>query len=399
MRLYILFILLLTSYSVSAQRICTGTADISIQAATQQTNAIIPGTILNEQTIVIPVVVHIIYNNSYENISEEQIKSQIDAINADFNRSNADFSKVPSVFAKLSGNANIRFELAKTDPNGRVTSGIIRKKSTRLMWSDDDKIKSAAFGGDEAWDAKSYLNIWICNTVPGLTGYATVPGSDLTKDGVVVRFDAFGTTGKVNVPYHKGRTLTHEVGHWLGLQHLWGDKQCGDDGIQDTPKQRSGNSGDPVFPKLTVCNSTPDGEMFMNFMDFTNDASMGLFTEGQKNVMRAQFGANGKRNSFLNSKGLTSAWNNTQVTTNQTSTPQVSIYPNPVINGNISISLNGLDNSGKHFAIVAANGQIVKTGYFNQAKVEVNVSHFPAGIYQVRLTDVGSNLFAKFVKQ
>jgi hypothetical protein len=399
MRLYILFILLLTSYSVSAQRICTGTADISIQAATQQTNAIIPGTILNEQTIVIPVVVHIIYNNSYENISEEQIKSQIDAINADFNRSNADFSKVPSVFAKLSGNANIRFELAKTDPNGRVTSGIIRKKSTRLMWSDDDKIKSAAFGGDEAWDAKSYLNIWICNTVPGLTGYATVPGSDLTKDGVVVRFDAFGTTGKVNVPYHKGRTLTHEVGHWLGLQHLWGDKQCGDDGIQDTPKQRGGNSGDPVFPKLTVCNSTPDGEMFMNFMDFTNDASMGLFTEGQKNVMRAQFGANGKRNSFLNSKGLTSAWNNTQVTTNQTSTPQVSIYPNPVINGNISISLNGLDNSGKHFAIVAANGQIVKTGYFNQAKVEVNVSHFPAGIYQVRLTDVGSNLFAKFVKQ
>lgn len=399
MRLYILFILLLTSYSVSAQRICTGTADISIQAATQQTNAIIPGTILNEQTIVIPVVVHIIYNNSYENISEEQIKSQIDAINADFNRTNADFSKVPSVFAKLSGNANIRFELAKTDPNGRVTSGIIRKKSTRLMWSDDDKIKSAAFGGDEAWDAKSYLNIWICNTVPGLTGYATVPGSDLTKDGVVVRFDAFGTTGKVNVPYHKGRTLTHEVGHWLGLQHLWGDKQCGDDGIQDTPKQRGGNSGDPVFPKLTACNATPDGEMFMNFMDFTNDASMGLFTEGQKNVMRAQFGANGKRNSFLNSKGLTSAWNNSQVPTNQTSTPQVSIYPNPVITGNISISLNGLDNSGKHFAIVAANGQIVKTGYFNQAKVEVNVSHFPAGIYQVRLTDVGSNLFAKFVKQ
>ena len=234
--------------------------------------------------------------------------------------------------------------------------------------------------------------------MPGLTGYATVPGSDLTKDGVVVRYDAFGTTGKVNVPYHKGRTLTHEVGHWLGLQHLWGDKQCGDDGIQDTPKQRGGNSGDPVFPKLTTCNATPDGEMFMNFMDFTNDASMGLFTEGQKNVMRAQFGANGKRNSFLNSKGLSSAWNNTQISTDLTSSPQVSIYPNPVVNGNISISLNGLDNSGKHFAIVASNGQIVKTGYFNQAKVEVNVSNFPAGFYQVRLTDIGSNLFAKFVK-
>ncbi|MEY3246018.1 MAG: hypothetical protein RL253_1185 [Bacteroidota bacterium] len=399
MRLYILFILLLTSFSVSAQRICTGTVDISSQVATQQANAILPGSTLSEQTIVIPVVIHVIYNNSYENISEEQIKSQLDAINADFSRSNSDFSKVPSVFAKLSGNANIRFELAKSDPNGRITSGIIRKKSSRMMWSDDDKIKSAAFGGDEAWDATSYLNVWVCNTVPGLTGYATVPGSDPTKDGVVVRYDAFGTTGKVNVPYHKGRTLTHEVGHWLGLQHLWGNKQCGDDGIQDTPKQRGGNSGDPVFPKLTACNATPDGEMFMNFMDFTNDASMGMFTEGQKNVMRSQFGVNGKRNAFLNSKGLSTSWNNTQVSPEQISTPQVSIYPNPVVSGNISISLNGLDNSGKHFAIVAANGQIVKTGYFNQAKVEVNVSHFPAGIYQVRLTDVGSNLFAKFVKQ
>lgn len=370
-----------------------------LQAGTQQVNAIVPGNLLSEQTIVIPVVVHVIYNNSYENISEEQIKSQIDAINADFNRSNADFSKVPSVFAKLSGNANIRFELAKTDPNGRITNGIIRKKSTRMMWSDDDKIKSASFGGDEPWDAKSYLNIWVCNTVPGLSGYATVPGSDLTKDGVVVRFDAFGTVGKVSVPFHKGRTLTHEVGHWLGLQHLWGDKQCGDDGIQDTPKQRSGNSGDPVFPKLTACNGTPEGEMFMNFMDFTNDASMGMFTDGQKNVMRAQFGSNGKRNSFLQSKGLTSAWNNTQVPTTENTAPQVSIYPNPVVSGNISISLNGVNNTGKHFAIVAANGQIVKTGYFNQAKVEVNVSSFPAGIYQVRLTDVGANLFAKFVKQ
>ena len=399
MRLFILFILLFTSIGVSAQRLCTGTIDIPTQAATQQTNAILPGSFLNEQTIVIPVVVHVLYYNSFENISEEQIKSQIDAINADFSRSNTDFSKVPSVFAKFSGNANIRFELAKTDPNGRVTNGIERKKSSRMMWSDDDKIKSSAFGGAEPWDAKSYLNVWICNTVPGLTGYATVPGSDLSKDGVVVRYDAFGTVGKVSVPFHKGRTLTHEVGHWLGLQHLWGNKQCGDDGIEDTPKQRSGNSGDPVFPKLTACNGTPDGEMFMNFMDFTNDASMGMFTEGQKNAMRNQFSSSGKRNTFLQSKGLSTSWNDTPASVESTATKQISIYPNPVVSGNISISLNGADNQGKHFAIVASNGQIVKTGYFQQSKTEVNVSAFPPGIYQVRLTDMGSNLFAKFVKQ
>ncbi len=354
MRLFILFILLFTSIGASAQRLCTGTSDIPTQAATQQTNAILPGSFLNEQTIVIPVVVHVLYYNSFENISEEQIKSQIDAINADFSRSNTDFSKVPSVFAKFSGNANIRFELAKTDPKGRVTNGIERKKSSRMMWSDDDKIKSSAFGGAEPWDAKSYLNVWICNTVPGLTGYATVPGSDLSKDGVVVRYDAFGTLGKVSFPFHKGRTLTHEVGHWLGLQHLWGSKQCGDDGIEDTPKQRSGNSGDPVFPKLTTCNGTPDGEMFMNFMDFTNDASMGMFTEGQKNAMRNQFSSTGKRNTFLQSKGLSTSWNDTPASFESTATKQISIYPNPVVSGNISISLNGADNQGKHFAIVAS---------------------------------------------
>jgi hypothetical protein len=126
---------------------------------------------------------------------------------------------------------------------------------------------------------------------------------------------------------------------------------------------------------------------------------MGMFTEGQKTLMRAQFGVSGKRNTFLQSKGLSTAWNNTQIPAEQTATPQVSIYPNPVVAGNISISLNGVNNTGKHFAIVASNGQIIKTGYFNQAKVEVNVTSFPAGIYQVRLTDVGSNLFAKFVKQ
>ena len=399
MRLYILYILLLTSFSSTAQRICTGSNDINTQAATQQVNAIVPGNALSEQTIIIPVVVHVIYNNAYENISDAQIQSQIDAINADFNRNNADFAKVPSVFAKLSGNANIRFELAKTDPNGRQTTGIVRKRSTRMMWSDDDKIKSTAFGGAYPWDASSYLNIWVCNTVPGLSGYATLPGSDPTKDGVVVRYDAFGTVGNVSFPYHKGRTLTHEVGHWLGLQHLWGDKQCGDDGIQDTPKQRSGNAGDPVFPKLTACNGTPDGEMFMNFMDFTNDASMGMFTEGQKNVMRAQFAYNGNRNSLLNSKGLTSSWNSSPVSTETSTNKQINIYPNPVASGNISISLNGVDNQGKHYAIIAANGQIVKTGYFQQSKVDVNINSLTPGIYHVRLTDMGSNLFAKFVKQ
>jgi hypothetical protein len=281
MRLFIFLFTILNAIATMAQRQCNSQFIPVSTSFTSQSNSLSA-----ERTITIPVVVHVVHNQPVENITDIQIKSQIDALNADFSRTNNDFNKVPSVFAKVSANTNIRFELAKVDPMGRPTTGIIRKKSTRMMWTDDDKIKSVANGGSTTWDSRSYLNIWVCNTVPGLTGYATFPGADRTIDGIVVRYDAFGTTGKVVAPFNKGRTLTHEVGHWMGLKHLWGDQQCGDDGIQDTPKQRGGNSGDPVFPRVTACNSSKEGEMFMNFMDFTTDASMGMFKSFTSSVKR-----------------------------------------------------------------------------------------------------------------
>jgi hypothetical protein len=354
-----------------------------------------------EKIITIPVVVHVVYNNTVENISEAQIISQINSLNADFAKSNKDFSNIPSVFAKLAANTNIQFELAKTDPMGKATTGVVRKKSTRLMWSDDDKIKYQANGGSTTWDAKSYLNIWVCNTVPGLSGYASFPGAERAVDGIVIRYDAFGTIGKVSAPFNLGRTLTHEVGHWMGLKHLWGDQQCGDDGIEDTPKQRSGNAGAPVFPKTTACNNTAEGEMFMNFMDFSNDASMGMFTAGQKKAMRAQFEINGKRSSLLNSKALAPAWNNHMepeiLTVN---TRDLVVYPNPVQSGNIKLLVNtNLGSNGKNFAIISSNGQIVKTGHLLEMEEDINVQSLAPGIYQIRLTDIASNSSTKFVKQ
>ena len=289
MRLFILFLSIISAFTVNAQRNCTAAANTAMPIMSSQSNSMSA-----EKIITIPVVVHVVYNNTVENISEAQIISQINSLNADFAKANKDFLNVPSVFAKLAANTSIQFELAKTDPMGKATTGIVRKKSTRMIWTDDDKIKYLANGGSTTWDTRSYLNIWVCNTVPGLTGYSSFPGADRAVDGIVIRYDAFGTTGKVSAPFHLGRTLTHEVGHWMGLKHLWGDNQCGDDGIEDTPKQRSGNSGAPVFPKTTACNNTAEGEMFMNFMDFTNDASMGMFTAGQKMAMRAQFEINGK---------------------------------------------------------------------------------------------------------
>jgi hypothetical protein len=213
MRLFILLLSLCTVFSVNAQRNCTAAAYTAMPVISGQSNNISP-----EKIITIPVVVHVVYNNTVENISEAQIISQINALNADFEKSNKDFSKVPSVFAKLAANTSIRFELAKTDPMGKATTGIVRKKSTRMMWTDDDKIKYLANSGSTTWDARSYLNIWVCNTVPGLTGYATFPGAERAVDGIVLRYDAFGTMGKVSAPFNLGRTLTHEVGHWINYQ-------------------------------------------------------------------------------------------------------------------------------------------------------------------------------------
>ena len=353
----------------------------------------------NEKVITIPVVVHVLYNQSHENITEDQIRSQLDAINADFSRSNTDFSNVPAVFAKVSATVNIQFELAVSDPQGRSTNGIIRKRTTRLMWSDDDKIKSSSFGGSDAWDPSRYLNVWICNTVPGLSGYASLPNSDPKKDGVVIRYDAFGTRGAVVAPFNKGRTMTHEVGHWLGLKHLWGDTPCGDDGIQDTPRQRGGNTGSPVFPKITVCNGTPHGEMFMNFMDFTNDASMGMFTEGQKNVMRSNFNPGASRYSLTQSNALSPA-SSSAIAPVEVTASTIAIYPNPVVGNSFQLQLKtGGGSIGKHYAIIASNGQIVQTGYIQQSSTRISVGYLAPGIYQVRLTDVESNQYTKFIKQ
>jgi hypothetical protein len=396
MRLFIFLFLLLSSLSSDAQRQCNSQLGNISTTFTNQSNSLSA-----EKTITIPVVVHVVHNQPVENITDVQIRSQIDALNADFSRTNNDFSKVPSVFAKVSANVNIRFELAKVDPMGRPTTGIIRRKSTRMMWTDDDKIKSIANGGSTTWDARSYLNIWVCNTVPGLTGYSTFPGADRTIDGIVVRYDAFGTTGKLMAPFNKGRTLTHEVGHWMGLKHLWGDVQCGDDGIQDTPKQRGGNSGDPIFPRVTACNSSAEGEMFMNFMDFTNDASMGMFTEGQKRVMRSQFETGSSRASLLQSSGLAEAWNaNLEPEVLTVNTRDLVVYPNPVQSSTMKVLVNlPYDNNGRHYAIISSNGQIVKRGHMDQLEEEVDITSLAPGIYQIRLTDVSSNINTKFIRQ
>lgn len=255
--------------------------------------------------ITIPVVVHVIYKTASQNISDEQIKSQIDVLNEDFSLSNPDTSKIPEAFRSLVANSEIQFCLAAYDPDGDSTSGIVRTQTDISLFTTGDSMKFTSKGGDDAWPPKHYLNIWTCNLGAGVLGYATLPQSNSgnsNTDGVVILYRAFGRQGTVVYPYNEGRTCTHEVGHWLGLSHIWGDDNgtcSGSDDIADTPNQADSNFGCPVFPVTDACSPLDPGVMFMNYMDYTDDRCMYMFTKGQIDVMTATL--NGTRKSIKTS--------------------------------------------------------------------------------------------------
>ena len=239
----------------------------------------------------IAVVVHIVYRTKAENISNAQAKTQIAALNKDFRARNPDRSKVPSPFKPLVADARIEFTLANKDPNGSPTSGISRRKTTKSSFSHiDDDVKSKATGGIDPWDTKRYLNIWVCTLRGGLLGYAQFPGGPPETDGAVIRNTAFGTKGTATPPFNKGRTTTHEVGHYLNLSHIWGESRfatCTDgDYVDDTPNQFDKNYGKPKFPHIS-CNNAPNGELFVNYMDYVDDVAMFMFTRGQAERMAA----------------------------------------------------------------------------------------------------------------
>jgi hypothetical protein len=240
----------------------------------------------------ITVVVHVLFRTAAENISDEQIQSQIDVLNADFRARNADIDKVPAVFSSRVGDTLVEFALATEDPDGGKSNGITRTRTPRTAFggdiaSLDEEIKAAS--GAAAWPAARYLNVWVCTLGDGLLGYAQFPGGPAERDGVVILNTAFGTTGTVESPFDLGRTATHEIGHWLNLLHIWGDDDLGcrgSDSVADTPNQAGSNGGCPQFPSIS-CRNGPHGDMFMNYMDYPDDACMFLFTRGQAARMHA----------------------------------------------------------------------------------------------------------------
>jgi hypothetical protein len=239
----------------------------------------------------LPIVVHVVYNTAGQNISNAQIISQIDVLNKDFGRTNTDAVNTPTAFAAVAANTNIQFCLAQRDPMGNPSTGIERRSTTVTSFSTDDKVKFYAQGGLDAWDPTKYLNLWVCNFGGGLLGYGEFPTGTVSNTfGAVIQYNAFGNTGNVAAPFNLGRTATHEFSHCFNLFHIWGDDggACtGSDLCADTPNQADATSGCFTFPKTDACSTTAPGIQFMNYMDYSDDNCMNMFTNNQSTRMNA----------------------------------------------------------------------------------------------------------------
>ncbi len=260
--------------------------------------------------VTIPVVFHIVHNGdplgTGENLSDAKVLAQLEQLNQDFRKLNADAAQVPAIFQGLHADTEVQFCLAQRKPDGTATNGINRIQRTTSSWSMNS-IESS-LKPSTIWNRNEYLNVWSVRfggSSAGLLGYAQFPGGAAATDGVVVVFSSVGSVASPNPAggsYARGRTLTHEVGHWLNLRHIWGDATCGNDFVSDTPVHNTSNSGCPTYPHYSTCSGSPI-EMTMNYMDYTNDVCMNMFTSGQKTRMQSVLAPGGARASLASSQG------------------------------------------------------------------------------------------------
>lgn len=413
MRLYLIIIFILNSFCISAQRVCDTERYIQTDFKEQDwarggLPSVPPRDTAVNEIITIPVVIHVLFNSAAQYISDAQVLSQIEVLNRDFRLLNTDKVNVPAAFKNKAADARIMFCLAQVDPEGRPTTGILRRYTTLPSFRTIDDMKLKAKGGSDAWDSKAYLNIWVCSMGGRSLGYATPPGGDPKKDGVVINFDVFGDRGTVRKDFNKGRTGTHEIAHWLGIKHIWGDADCGDDEIADTPPQTSYNYGCPSFPRKTYCSADNNGDMFMNFMDLTNDGCMNMFTTGQKNKMRAQFALGGKRNSLLRSYRCDGSLASgaplpqdslpvKEAVTEKKEDP-ISIYPNPVQDV-VNISAKEMNTlNGKTVTIYNNTGAVMLTYILKSNKTVIPLKQLLPGVYMLKIGEASDQKVFKLIK-
>ena len=411
-----LFILAL-AYSADAQRFnhhCKTvdkinelkSADAGLEARASNAESRIQNWIQNnpnhktKSVLVIPVVVHVLYRTAIQNIPDARIQLQMDILNKDYRKLNADTSGIPAAFKPFAGDCEIEFCLAKRDEFGNTTTGITRKQVNIKEIGNTNKYYQSSQGGEAIWNRNHYLNFWVCeiDSMGGTLGFSTVPqySPAATSDGVVIDYRYFGTS--TNTHYNKGRTATHEVGHWLNLQHIWGDDfgWCStDDFVSDTPMQTMEHYGLPSFPSLDSCTSVAPGTMFMNYMDYTDDNGMFMFTAGQKQRIWAALNTT-FRDSLFNSKGCL------PVGIQENSLEQAfKIQPNPS-NGvfNFSVEMPGTnslemyiyDGIGKCIHVEEAKF----SGYFSKT---IDLSAYANGFYFLRMNSNGQTINKKILKE
>jgi len=344
--------------------------------------------------IYIPIVFHIVWNTSAENVSDNCILTQFGVLNKDFRKLNTDAVNIPSSFQSIAADCEIEFCLASKDPTGNPTNGITRTQTSSTSFSTNDNVKFNSTGGKDIWDRNKYLNIWVCDLGSGLLGYAQFPGQSASTDGVVIDYQYMvSSAGCGTAPYNLGRTSTHEIGHWLNLRHIWGDANCGNDQVSDTPTAEGPHysvngsgppTGCPTHPYHTNqcgAGTSPNGENWQNYMDYTDDKCMFMFTAGQKTRMVSTL--NGTRSSLLTS----AATNCSAVGVNNISiSDYISLYPNPSA-GVIYMSV-GLPNvSSVDVTIFDVLGKAVLTRKINvpSQEVELNLEDNPDGIYLIEV--------------
>lgn len=342
--------------------------------------------------ITIPTVVHVIWNDPSENVSDNQIYSQIDVLNDDFRLLNADSLDDQHPFWQFTIDAEIEFCLAEQDPDGNPTTGITRTQTTVTSWDDNnsDDIKSTANGGHDNWDPTKYLNLYVANLDGTTLGFATFPDELATEpdlDGVVIRYEAFGTEGTAGsgnfADNDGGRTGTHEVGHWLNLRHIWADTLCGDDFVADTEPAEDANYGCPTFPHRAnnQCGSGSDGEMYMNYMDYVDDNCMHMFTSGQADRMHAAL--NGPRSGLLTSNGCEQPNSINDIAFANT----VSVFPNPN-NGQFTLSVDLKGNNSVTATLVDVLGATVKDfGIISAGNSTITISGVSSGAYYLKISN------------
>ena len=371
---------------------------IAIQDAHEQVNEIISQRTNTSGTVYwIPVVVHVVYNTAEQNISVTAIQSQLDVLNADYRGLNADQNEVPAHFSNLVADSEIAFCLANVDPEGNWTTGITRTETTTSQWSGSSTgMMSAGGGGHDPWPHSDYLNIWVVNLNPLYLGYAYPPGAN--PNGMVIGYKNFGTIGSyLSNIYDEGRTATHEIGHWLNLFHLWGsggdNLDCtASDLVDDTPVQAEPNYNCPSGTQIS-CDNGPNGDMYMNFMDYVNDDCMLMFSEGQKTRMRATL--EGPRASILTSQGcnLTSVYES-ELSKNFT------VYPNPA-SQSINLDLAPWITGEFSVHILTAQGQKIQSESGltkSSARNGIDIGHLASGLYLLELVSGEEKAVKRFTK-